>query len=112
MKRKEVLEIIEEVGLNSQGIQEAIEEKVAEVVTATDKDEADIKLNVSRFLAKFRQKYNKHNRMLARFVERRMNGWRVICTNLLAGLLLLDLGGLTFPGMKLLIGPKEEKFRI
>ena len=70
MKRKEVLEIIKKVGLQSPYIDEAIEEKVAKDDTTTNKDEADIKLNVSRFLAKFRQKYNKHNRMLARFVEK------------------------------------------
>ena len=65
-----MLEIIEKVGLQSTDIEETIEEKVAKEDSTTNKDEAYIKLNVSRFLAKFRQKYNKHNRMLARFVEK------------------------------------------
>ena len=67
MKRKELIEIISEVGVKSSDLQNIIEQKVTTDLGGGN--EGEIRDKVKKFINKFRQKYMKHNRMLSRMLE-------------------------------------------
>ena len=72
MKRKELVEIIKEVGVSSSDLQHVIEQKVTDHLSELgggDGDVDNVKDKVKKFLSKFRQKYNKYYRNLPRMLE-------------------------------------------
>ena len=68
MKRKELLEIIKEVGVNSPDLQNTIEKEVTSHLKGRNVD--DVRNKVKVFISKFRLKYNKHTRIWPRMLEK------------------------------------------
>ena len=68
MKRKELLEIIKEVGVNSPDLQNTIEKEVTSHLKGRNVD--DLRNKVEVFISKFRLKYNKHQRIWPRMLEK------------------------------------------
>ena len=67
MKRKELIEIIREVGVKSSDLQNIIKQKVTTALGGGD--ECYVRDKVKWFISKFCQKYMKPNRMLSRMLE-------------------------------------------
>ena len=68
MRRIDLIEVIQKVGLKSIELKGAIEAELLKVYVVQDVE--DLSLKVKSFIHKLKVKYEKHNRMFDRLLER------------------------------------------